>query len=58
MRFFSFTQLAVSAIWCRCFFVILRPFFVEVAASTPYTSKGLLTVCPDIAELLAVITLY
>jgi uncharacterized protein YqiB (DUF1249 family) len=30
---------------------------VQVAAATPQTTRGLLAVCPDVAELLAVVAL-
>jgi hypothetical protein len=57
MRFFSLTQLQLQQVGVD-FFPLLRAFSVEVAASTPYTTRrGLFTVDPDVPEILTVVTL-
>jgi hypothetical protein len=57
MWFLSVTQLAVAAWRFRFFIAILRAVFVQVATRTPQATGRLLTVCPDMAEILAVVTL-
>jgi hypothetical protein len=41
----------------RCCSVLYRAFLVQMTAPTPHTKESLLEVSPDIAELLAVVTL-
>jgi hypothetical protein len=36
---------------------LLRTFFVQVAAFTPQVAWGFSAVCPDVAELLAIVAL-
>jgi hypothetical protein len=57
MRFLSVAQLAVAACRFRFYIALLRAVFVEVATRTPQATGRYLTVCPDMAEILAVVTL-
>jgi hypothetical protein len=54
---FSLRQLAVTANWSGGSVSSLWALFVQVAAPAPQTSGGLLTVGPDVAELLTVLAL-
>jgi hypothetical protein len=54
MCFLSFRQPAVTPCWCGRCIPFFRTFLVQVAASAPQTTVRLLGVCPDVAELLAV----
>jgi hypothetical protein len=53
----SFCQLVVTSSWSGGSVVSFRAFLVQVAAPAPQTTGRLLTVCPDVAELLAVVSL-
>jgi hypothetical protein len=57
MGFHTLRQLAVTASWSGGSVILLRALLVEVAAPAPQTTWRLLTVCPDVAELLAVVAL-
>jgi hypothetical protein len=57
MGVFSFRQLAVAACWCGTSVSLLRALLVQMAAPAPRTTGRLLAVCPDVAELLAVMVL-
>jgi hypothetical protein len=57
MGFFSLCQPAVTASWSGSSVLFFRTLFVQVAAPAPQTTGRLLTVCPNVAELLAVVAL-
>jgi hypothetical protein len=57
MSFLSLRQQAVAACWSGSRVSLLWAFLVQVAAYGPQTTRGLPTVSPDVAELLAVMTL-
>jgi hypothetical protein len=57
VRLLSVHQLAVATYQYRCCIARLRAFLVQVIPPTPYTTGRLLVVSPDMAELLAVVTL-
>jgi hypothetical protein len=59
VSFLPFRQLAVAAYRLWRSVSLLRALLVQVAAHTPETTGGgLFAVCPDVAELLAVVTLH
>jgi hypothetical protein len=53
----NFRQFAVAASWSVGSIVFLRALPVHVAATTPQTTWSLFAVCPDMAELLAIVAL-
>jgi hypothetical protein len=57
MRFLSIAQLAVATCQFRFFIALLQAVFVQVATHTPQATGRYLTVCTDMAEILAVVTL-
>jgi hypothetical protein len=57
MGFLSVAQLAVAACWFRFCISLLWAVFVQVATPTPQATGRYLTVFPDMAEILAVVTL-
>jgi hypothetical protein len=57
MRSLALHQLAVTAYWSGGSVFLFRTLFVQMAAPTPQTTGRLLTVCPDVTKLLAVMTL-
>jgi hypothetical protein len=57
MRFLSVQQLAVTACPYRCCIALFWALLVQVTAPTSHTTRMLLAVSPDMAELLAVVTL-
>jgi hypothetical protein len=57
MGFFSFRQPAVAACWGGCCVPLLGALFVEVSAPAPLTTRRVFAICPDVAELLAVVAL-
>jgi hypothetical protein len=57
MRFLSVHQLAVATCLYRCSIALFRAFLVQVTDPTPHTTRRFLAVSPDMAELLAVVTL-
>jgi hypothetical protein len=54
---FSFRQPAVAACWCGRCIPFPGALLVQVTAPASQAAGRLLAVCPDVAELLAVITL-
>jgi hypothetical protein len=54
----SVHQLAVAACWYRHCIALFRAFLVQVTAATPHTTRRLLAVRQNMAELLAVLTLH
>jgi hypothetical protein len=58
MGILSLHQLAVTTSWSGGSVVSFRALFVQVAAPAPQTTGRLLTVCPDVAELFAVVALF
>jgi hypothetical protein len=57
MWFLTLRQLAVTASWSGGSVSLLRTFLVQVAAPAPQSSGRLFAVGPNVAELLAVVTL-
>jgi hypothetical protein len=57
MGFLALHKLAVTADWSGESVLLLWTLFVQVAAPAPQITGRLLTVCPDVAELLAVMAL-
>jgi hypothetical protein len=57
MWFFTLRQLAAAASWSGDSVILLRALLVQVAAPAPQTTWRLLTLCPDVAELLSVVAL-
>jgi hypothetical protein len=57
MSFLSLRQPAVAACWNGSRVSLILALLEQVAASAPQTTRRLPTVCPDVAELLAVMTL-
>jgi hypothetical protein len=57
MRFLSVHELAVAAYRYRCCITRFREFLMQVTSPTQHTTRRLLAVSPDMAELLAVVTL-
>jgi hypothetical protein len=57
MRFLSVHQLAVSACRYRWCIALFQAFLVQMTAPTPHIMGRLLAASPDMAELLAVVTL-
>jgi hypothetical protein len=57
MGVFSFRKAAVTACWVGRRISFIAAFFVKVIAAAPQTPGRLFTVCPDVAELLAVVAL-
>jgi hypothetical protein len=57
MRFFPLQQLAVAACSSGGSVLHLWPLFLQVATPTPETTGWLFDVYPDVAELLAVVSL-
>jgi hypothetical protein len=57
MGFLSLRQLAITASWIGGSVLFFRTLFVQVAAPAPQTTGRLLTVCQNVAELLAVVAL-
>jgi hypothetical protein len=53
----SISQLAVTASRFGSYVSFFRAVLVHVTAPTPQTTWKLLAICPDMAELLAVVTL-
>jgi hypothetical protein len=49
--------MAVAAYWCGRCISFFRTLLVQVAAPTPQTMGRLLAVCPNVAQLLAVMAL-
>jgi hypothetical protein len=58
MRFFSFYQAAIAAAWCRFCICLFSVFPMQVATTAPQTSKGLLTVDPEMAKVQAAVGLH
>jgi hypothetical protein len=57
MGLLTFRQFAVAAGWSGGSIVLLRTLPVQVAAPAPQTTWRLFAVCPDMAELLAIVAL-
>jgi hypothetical protein len=57
MRFLSVHQLALAACQYRFHTALFQAFLVKVSTPTPHSRERLLAVSPDMAELLAVVTL-
>jgi hypothetical protein len=57
MWFLTLRQLTVTANWSGGSVFLLRTFFLQLAARAPQTSGRLPTVCPKVAEVLAVVAL-
>jgi hypothetical protein len=57
MGLFSFRQLTVAARWGGSYISFLGALLVQVTALAPQAARTLFAVCPDVAELLAVMAL-
>jgi hypothetical protein len=57
VKFFTFRHPIVSARWGGTFIPFLEALLVQVTATAPQSAGKLLAVCPDVAELLAVMSL-
>jgi hypothetical protein len=58
MKFLSVHQLAVVACRYRCCIALFQAFLAQVTVPTSHTMGRLLAVSPDMAKLLAVVTLH